>query len=88
MITDFLIEFLFGALFKVLYVYRIPRHLRYVLALFIVAIYILIEYFLAHMALVYYRDGNTYMICLCAIGFIVFGLLIVVGFLHQKKNME
>ena len=86
-IANVIVEFLFGALFRVLYVYNIPQPLRYSLAAVVLIIYGLIEFFLIHYALVYYRSGNTYMMILCIVGFIVFLLLIIAGFLHQKNNL-
>jgi len=86
-IANVIIEYLFGALFKVLYVYRLPATLRAALALLVVLSYGLIEYFLVHEAIRCFHEGKTYLMWLCIVGAIVFGLLIVVGFLHQRKNL-
>lgn len=86
-IANVLVEFLFGMLFKVLYVYNLPTPIRYSFAAIVIILYGLIEYALIHYALVYYHSGNTYMAILCIVGFVVFLTLIIAGFLHQRNNM-
>ena len=87
-VADFIVEFLFGALYRVLYVYRLPEPFKTVAAIGIIVIYGLIELFLAINAINYGKDGNTYMMFLCWTGFIVFALLMVCGFLHQRKQHQ
>ncbi|MBR0385310.1 MAG: hypothetical protein IJI05_02025 [Erysipelotrichaceae bacterium] len=81
-----LVDYLFGALFKVLYVYRIPNPIRYSLAAVIVISYFLIEGLLVHEAVRCHHQGNTYLMWLCIIGAVLFAILIVAGFFYQRKH--
>ena len=82
-----LVEYIFGALFNVLHVYRLPVYLRYPLALLIVVSYVLIEVFLINEAVRVYHSGNRYLMWLCIIAVILFAILAVTGYLHQNNNM-
>ena len=83
-----LVEFLFGALFRVFHVYHLPMVMRIVLGTLVIAAYIAIEIFLVNMAGVYRRSGNNYLMWLCIVGAIVFAVLAVAGYLYQWKHYQ
>ena len=83
-----LVEFLFGALFKVFHVYRLSMVLRIILGTLVIAAYMAVEIVLVHMAGVYRRSGNKYLMWLCIAGAFVFAVLIIVGYLYQRKHYQ
>ena len=85
-VGDLLVDFLFGALYKVLYVYNLHKAARYILATLVVAVYAAIEIFLIYEAVSFSRTGETYLMWLCIIAVPLFAALIIVGFLRQKRR--
>ena len=85
-VGDLLVDFLFGALYKVLYVYNLPKAARYILATLVVAVYAAIEFFLIYEAISFSRTGETYLMWLCIVAVPLFAALIIVGFLRQKRR--
>ena len=79
-------EYLFGALYKVLYAYDLPVFVRYPLAALILASYIAIEVFLVHEAVRCFGEGKTYLMWLCVIGAVLFAVLAVVGVVSQRSK--
>ncbi len=84
-IGNVLVEYLFGALYTVLYKSGLPDYVRYPLAAGVGLSYLAIEVFLILEAIRCHRSGNTYLMILCIVGFAVFAALIIVGFIHQKN---
>ncbi|MBQ3338377.1 MAG: hypothetical protein IJG82_02060 [Atopobiaceae bacterium] len=85
-VGDLLVDFLFGALYKVLYVSTLPKTTRYILAALVIAVYSAIEIFLIYEAVCFSRTGETYLMWLCIIAVPLFAALIIVGFLRQKRR--
>ena len=57
-VGDLLVDFLFGALYKVLYVSTLPKTTRYILAALVIAVYSAIEIFLIYEAVSFSRTGK------------------------------
>ena len=85
-IGELFIEFLYGTLFKVLHIYNLSKPTRIILGTLVISIYIAIEIFLIYMAYIYWNLENYYLMLLCIVGAIVFLLLIIAGYLYQRKK--
>ena len=80
-----LVDFLFGTLFKVIHVYRLSKPLRIMLATLVISSYVIIEIFLIYMATFYWHIENNYLMFLCIVAAVIFVILVITGYLYQRK---